>query len=138
MNAVRAQPQPRARTAKPPLRVVSGKGKRRRWSPVPVVVLVVLVVFGVAALQASLGQNGLKVAKLERELQEQTERSTLLRARVSQLSNPGRVADEADKLGLVEDPDPVHIRVPIDPEPRSRDDDSVADDPIAKLATENR
>lgn len=111
------QTEKRARPAspRPQLRVVRGKGKgRRRWSPVPIVVCVVLTVFGVAALQAAMGQNGLKAAKLERQVEEETERSTLLRARVAQLSNPGRVADEAAKLGLVGNPDPVRLRVETD------------------------
>lgn len=113
--ASRADLQRRARaprTARPQLRVVSGdSGRKRRWSPIPIVVCVVLTVFGVAALQAAMGQNGLKVAKLEREVEEESERATLLRARVAQLSNPGRVADEAAKLGLVGNADPTHLRV---------------------------
>jgi cell division protein FtsL len=72
----------------------------------------VLTVFGVTALQAAMGQNGLKAARLEREVQTETERQTLLRARVAQLSNPGRVADEAAKLGLVGNPDVGHVKVP--------------------------
>src|SRR5258705_2558229 len=99
--ATRPQTRSRARAqARPELRVVRGGGKRRRWSPVPIIVCVVLTVFGVTALQASMGQNGLKAAKLEREFTDQSERATLLRARVAQLSNPGRVADEASNLGL--------------------------------------
>ena len=100
------------RMSRPQLRVVSGQsGTKRRWSPIPIVVCVVLTVFGVTALQAAMGQNGLKVAKLEREVEEESERATLLRARVAQLSNPGRVADEAAKLGLVGNADPTHLRV---------------------------
>jgi hypothetical protein len=114
--ATRAHVQRKARApragGRPQLRVVRGEsGTRRRWSPVPIVVCVVLTVFGVTALQAAMGQNGLKAAKLEREVQEETERATLLRAKVAQLSNPGRVADEAAKLGLVGSADPTHLRV---------------------------
>ena len=112
--ATRPQTRSRARAQTPPqLRVVRGKGKRR-WSPIPVVVCVVLTVFGVTALQATMGQNGLKAAKLEREFQQESERNTLLRARVAQLSNPGRVADEAAKLGLIGNPDVGHVKVPTD------------------------
>jgi cell division protein FtsL len=113
--AIRAQPKQRPRAAgRPQLQVVRGKGKRSRWSPIPIIVCVVLTVFGVTALQATLGQDGLKAAKLEREYQEESERTTLLRARVAQLSNPGRVADEAAKLGLVDNPGVGQLRVVTD------------------------
>ena len=114
--ATRPQTQPRSRTAaRPQLQVVRGKGEqKRRWSPIPIVVLVVLTVFGVTALQATMGQNGLKAAKLEKQVQTEQERNTLLRARVAQLSNPGRVADEAKKLGLVGHGDIDHVKVPTD------------------------
>jgi hypothetical protein len=110
--AVRAPARARAAKARPPLRVVEGKGKRRR-SPIPIVIAVVVTVFGVTALHATMSQDGLKAARLEREVADETERLTLLRARVAQLSNPGRVADEADKLGLVGDPDAVFLKVPL-------------------------
>ena len=116
--ATRPQTQHRSRTVtRPQLRVVRGKrdgSKPRRWSPIPIVVCVVLTVFGVTALQATMGQNGLKAAKLEKQVQEEQERNTLLRARVAQLSNPGRVADEAAKLGLVGHGDVDHVKVPTD------------------------
>src|SRR4051794_17255071 len=103
------RPQPRRRSgadARPQLEVVRGKGTgKKRWSPIPIVVCVVLTVFGVTALQATMGANGLKAAKLEKQVQQESERNTLLRARVAQLSNPGRVADEAKKLGLVSNAD---------------------------------
>ncbi len=123
--ALRAASKPaprRGSSPRPQLRVVKGGGKgKRRWSPVPVVVLVVLAAFGVAALQATMSQDGLKTANLEREVQLQTERNSLLRARVAQLSNPGRVAEEARKLGLVGAAVPRHISLedqPLAPEDR--------------------
>lgn len=114
--ATRPQTKPRQRThAKPQLRVVRGKGDEpKRWSPIPIVVCVVLTVFGVTALQATMGENGLKAAKLEEQVQEEQERNTLLRAKVAQLSNPGRVADEAKKLGLVGHGDVEHVKVATD------------------------
>jgi hypothetical protein len=113
--AVRATaPARRRSSSRPPLRVVKGKGKRRRLSPIPIVVAVVLTVFGVTALHASMSQDGLKAAKLEREVAEQTELLTLLRARVAELSNAGRIADEAGKAGLVGDPDARFLRVPME------------------------
>jgi hypothetical protein len=114
--ATRPQTHPRSRTgARPQLQVVRGKGgQKRRWSPIPIVVCVVLTVFGVTALQATMGENGLEAAKLEKQVQAEQERNTLLRARVAQLSNPGRVADEAKKLGLVGHGDVDHVKVPTD------------------------
>lgn len=113
--AVRAPaPAHRRPSTRPPLRVVKGKGKRKaRFSPIPIVVCVVLSVFGVTALHASMSQDGMRAAKLERAVSEETERMALLRARVAQLSNAGRIADEATKLGLVGDPDAKFLRVPL-------------------------
>ena len=106
--------QPRRKSAqRPQLRVVAGEGKRLR-SRVIVVVLAVMTVFGVAAIQAIVGQDGLKAAKLERSVADAQERNTLLQAQVAQMSNPSRVADEATKIGLVGAPDPVHIKVATD------------------------
>ncbi len=100
------------------LRVVpdqQARKRKRRASPLPVVLLVVLTVFGVAALQAWVGQDGLRAAELEREVQREQERSTLLRAQVAQLSSPHRLKEEATKLGLVPAPDPVFLKAPIAP-----------------------
>jgi cell division protein FtsL len=77
------------------------------------VVLVVLAVFGVAALQAWVGQDGLRAAELEGQVQHEYERLTLLRAQVAQLSSPQRLREEAAKLGLVPAPDPAHLRVTV-------------------------
>jgi cell division protein FtsL len=121
MAAVRA-PVRTKRTGRPPLRVLKGQGKGlgRRLSPVPVVICVVLTVFGVTAVHAAMSQEGVRAAKLEREVSEETERLTLLRARVAQLSNAGRLADEAAKLGLVGDPDARFLRVPLEASERLR------------------
>jgi hypothetical protein len=113
LRSVQAPARSRPRKARPPLRVVEGKGKGRRRSPIPVVAAVVLTVFGVAALHATMSQDGLKAAKLEREVADETERLTLLRARVAQLSNPARVADQADKFGLVGTPELTFLKVPL-------------------------
>ncbi len=75
--------------------------------------LVVLSVFGVAALQAWVGQDGLRAAELERDVQRDYERLTLLRAQVAQLSSPQRLREEAAKLGLIPAPDPTHLQVTV-------------------------
>ena len=65
--AVRAPVRQRQRSkssARPPLRVVKGKGRKRRLSPIPIVVAVVLTVFSVTALHATMSQDGIKAAKL--------------------------------------------------------------------------
>jgi len=110
--AVRALPREhgtRTRApARPDLRVVRGsKAARRR--PVLLVVLAVVTVFGVTGMHASIGQDGLRAATLERQVQKETERLSLLRAQVAQLSTAKRIADEANKLGLVADPDPSFV-----------------------------
>ena len=110
----------RQRRQRPPLRVVRGDGDstqkktaKKRRSPVPVVLLVVLTVFGVAALQAWVGQDGLNAARLEREVQQEQERLTLLRAQVAQLGSPKRLREEARKLGLVPAPEPKFLQVQV-------------------------
>jgi cell division protein FtsL len=94
-----------------------------------VVVLVVLSVFGVAVLQAWVGQDGLKAASLERDVQHEQERLTLLRAQVAQFSSPRRLRDEANKLGLVTPTGPVYLKAPVSDEATGappRDDGSLA------------
>lgn len=110
--AVRALPRERTRA---PLRVVRGAEARRRLS-VRLVLALIVIVFAVTALQAVVGQQGLRIAELEREVRRTEERMTLLRARQAQLTEPARVADEAARLGLVSDADPTFLRAPA-PEP---------------------
>jgi hypothetical protein len=106
----------RAQHRSPHLRVVEGqRTAARRPSPWPIVVLVVLAVFGVAALQAWVGQDGLRAAALEREVAHEQERLTLLRAQVAQLSSPQRLREEALKLGLVPAAEPVFLPVTVPP-----------------------
>lgn len=120
-RAVRRPAPTRPRRQRAPLRVVQGKGdstqkkKAKRRSPVPVVLLVVLTVFGVAALQAWVGQDGLNAARLEREVQHEQERLTLLQAQVAQLGSPKRLRDEARELGLVPAPEPQFLEVRLPP-----------------------
>ena len=114
-RAAPARPRPqRAR-----LRVIQGerkpprKGKTKSRSPIPVVLLVVITVFGVAAIQAWVSQDGLNAARLEREVQQEQERLTLLRAQVAQLGSPQRLREEARKLGLVPAPNMRYLRVEV-------------------------
>ena len=116
LRSSQAPARSRQGSRRPPLRVVEGKGKGKgkgRRSPIPIVVAVVLTVFGVTSLHATMSQDGLKAAKLEREVSDEVERLTLLRARVAQLSNPARVADQADKMGLVGSPELTFLKVPM-------------------------
>lgn len=114
----RATPAP-ARPTKARLRVVQGerKGDRRskakKRSPIPLVVLVIITVFGVAAIQAWVSQDGLSAARLEREVQQEQERQTLLRAQVAQLGSPQRLRAEANKIGLVPASDTQYLRVEV-------------------------
>lgn len=118
-RAVRKPSPARSSPGRAQLRVVQGerkpprKGKTRSRSPLPVVVLVVITVFGVAAIQAWVSQDGLHAARLEREVQQEQERLTLLRAQVAQLGSPQRLREEARKLGLVPAPDMRYLRVEV-------------------------
>lgn len=101
---------------RPQLRLVRGEGEAVPERPVravlvPLAAVLVLAVFAVAALQAYVGQEGLRLAQLEREVQQAEERYALLRARVSELSSPERLEQRADELGLVP-ADPVFLPAP--------------------------
>ncbi len=122
MAAVRAPVRSRPRgKARPPLRVIRGKGKgRRTLSAVPIVLCAIAIVFSVTALHAVMSQDGVRAANLEREVAAETERMALLRAKKAQLSNAGRLAEEAAKLGLVGDPDARFLRVPLETTERLR------------------
>ena len=106
--ATRAAPRPRSR---PELRVVRGGGKRR-MSAVPIIAIAIATVFGVTGIRAAQGQDGLKAAALEQQYANEQENHILLRAQVAELSSPGRIADEANKLGLVPAVNPVFLRLP--------------------------
>ncbi len=105
-----SRPAPRART-RPNLKVVPG-GNRRRISVVPIIAIAIATVFGVTAVRAAQGQDGLKAASLEQQYANEQENHTLLSAQVAELSSPGRIADEADKLGLVPAANPVYLQLP--------------------------
>lgn len=105
---------------RPHLRVVRGRGARR--SPlVPAAVILVLAVFAVAALQAFVAQEGLRVNELERSVRKAEERHALLRAEIAELSSPERIERAAADLGLDRASDPVFLRAPAPMPDRSRD-----------------
>jgi cell division protein FtsL len=109
---VATRPLPKSQKPEPPrLRVVGGTAAGRRLS-VGAVILLVLTVFCVAALQAYAAQVGFHVASLERQVQQAEQQTTLLQAQKAQLANPSRIADEANRLGLVADPSPTFLRAP--------------------------
>jgi hypothetical protein len=107
-----SRPAPRVRP-RPNLRVVRGEG-RQRPSAVAVVIVAIIVVFGVTGIRAAIGADGLKAASLERELSRVQEQHTLLRAQVAQLSSPGRIADEAKRLGMIPAGTPKYLKLPTD------------------------
>lgn len=104
------RPLPKPEPA-PALRVVGGSAAGRRLS-VGAVMLLVVTVFCVAALQAYAAQVGFRVASLERQVRQAEEQNTLLEARQAQLTSPERLADTANRLGLVPDPRPEFLRLP--------------------------
>jgi len=108
---VATRPLPKQRSEPPRLRVIGGSAAGRRLS-VGAVILLVLTVFCVAALQAYAAQVGFHVASLERQVRQAEEQTTLLQAQEAQLANPARIADEANRLGLVGDPSPTFLRAP--------------------------
>jgi len=105
-----SRPAPRARS-RPDLKVVPG-GAKRRVSLVPFIAILIATVFGVTGIRAAQGQDGLKAARLEQLYSQEQETHVLLSAQVAELSSPGRIADEAGKLGLVPASNPVFLRLP--------------------------
>lgn len=114
----------REAATRPSLSVIRGKARRLPYAKV--VLVFVFTVFAVAGLQAYLGQEGLRVAELERRVAEAEERVTLLRAKQAQLSAPGRIAEEAGELGLEPDPNPTFLQAPVGhPTPEETTDDDL-------------
>lgn len=101
----------RAARQRPALRLVSRR-RPQRSALVPAAVVVLLAVFGVAALQAYVGQEGLRVARLERELREAEERFALLRQELAERSSPDRLSEAASELGLVPAGEPTFLPAP--------------------------
>lgn len=96
------------------LRVVRGRrGRSLRSLLIPAAVVLILAVFGVAAIEAYLSQEGFRAAKLENALRKADEQHELLRAEVARLSSPSRVQEQAAKAGMQAPPDPVFLRVPV-------------------------
>ena len=81
-------------------------------SPVPIIAIAIATVFGVTGIRAAQGQDGLKSAAIEQQYQREQENHTLLSAQVAELSSPGRIADEAGKLGLVPAVNPAFLHLP--------------------------
>ena len=81
-------------------------------SPLPFIAIVIATVFGVTGIRAAQGQDGLKAAVIEQRYSQEQENHVLLSAQVAELSSPGRIADEAGKLGLVPAANPVYLRLP--------------------------
>ena len=109
----------RAARPRPSLRVITGRRERRALLPAAVVL--VLAVFGVAALQAYVGQEGLRMARLERQVEQAKERNALLRRKAAERSSPERVAEAAAEAGLVPATNPTFL--PVSGAPVTRDAD---------------
>ncbi|HVE92391.1 MAG TPA: hypothetical protein VNE62_08870 [Actinomycetota bacterium] len=105
------RPRPRILPVEPALRLVEG-GRSRRRAMVPAAVVLLMAVFAVAALQAYLGQDGYRVSRLEREVEQAEERMVILRGRAAELSSPSRLEESAAGMGMTEDPNPVFLPDP--------------------------
>jgi hypothetical protein len=93
---------------RPSLRVVGGGAAPRRVL-FPLAAAILVGVFAVAALQAYLGQEGFRAARIERQLEEAEERYALLRAQVAELSSPSVLEGRAAEAGMVPAPAPVYL-----------------------------
>lgn len=98
--------------ARPLLRVIPGGAASRRSGLVAAGFVLLLAVFAVAGLQAYLGQEGLRMARLEGEVAEAEERYALLREEVARLSSPERLERRAAELGMAPATDRVYLPAP--------------------------
>lgn len=109
--ATRARAREAPRAARPGLRVIRGQGDAR-GSLVPLVLIIVLTLFAVAALQAYLGEQGFRIGRLERASKAADERHQLLRSEVAELSSPERLDAASEHLGLEPAERPIFLQAP--------------------------
>lgn len=94
---------PAARSERPALAVVTRR-RRRRWPVVfgAMALTVVLAgMLGAAVFHTQLAQRQLEIDRLEQGVDEARERFDELRRDRASLRSPGRIAEEADRLGMV-------------------------------------
>lgn len=90
-----------ATSRRPALRVVR---RRRRWPVVFGAIALVVVIagmLGAAVFHTQLAQRQLEIDRLERGVDAERERFDELRRDRAALRSPQRIADEADRLGMV-------------------------------------
>lgn len=88
------------RRRRPELRVVT---RRRRWPAVIVSILVVVMIggmLGAAVFHTQLAQRQLEIDRLERAVADERERFDELRRDRAALRAPGRIAEDAVRLGM--------------------------------------
>lgn len=97
----RSRPAPAARASRPELRVVE---RRRRWPAVIGGLLIVLLLggmMGLAVFHTQLAQRQLEIDRLDRAVDAERERFDELRRDRATMRSPGRIAEEAVRLGMV-------------------------------------
>ena len=96
-----ASAPPGARAPRPELRVVE---RRRRWPAVLGGLLIVLLLsgmMGLAVFHTQLAQRQLEIDRLDRAVDAERERFDELRRDRATMRSPGRIAEEAVRLGMV-------------------------------------
>ena len=115
------------RSAAPPARrqpTASTRGARKPSSLAFVVLtatVAAVMVLGLVALQALLAQASFKIDDLQSRVQSATQASQELTSEAARLASPGRIAGEAQKLGMTLPSNGIQVlRVPNDAPARHR------------------
>ena len=119
MSRDRARWQRTRRRRAPVLRVV--EPKRRRRLPLAVAAFLVLapLVFGVVVMQTMVSQTSFRMEQVSSRQAALQQSYDELKLEVAELSAPGRIAEEAARLGLrLPDPGQVHT-LDVNAEPAS-------------------
>ncbi len=89
--------------ARPDLKVVAGQ-RRRRWPALLgglVLLAVMVAMLGAAVFHTQLAERQLAIDELERQVQAERDRFDELRRDRAVLRSPQRIADEAERIGMV-------------------------------------
>jgi len=94
----------RAAARRPPLRIVAPRcrpGRRRTPFVIATAMVIGPLVFGVVALQALVSQSSFRMHEIVRQNAQLQQSYGQLKLQVAQLSAPGRIAQQARRLGLL-------------------------------------
>src|SRR5262245_16870054 len=109
-----ARPDAAPAEARPPLRIVAPRHRRRRAGALAVVLVTAMfgVMLGLVAFQTKIAQEQLQLDRLERQAREEQLRYDRLRGEVAALEAPARIVEAAHQQGMVEPAEIHYVRTP--------------------------